>query len=101
MNWETTLIGSGNWLCIRCQVRACVLLRHLHVDHACVFNDTIFIFFLTFLKMKDMRVRAENIENVHSFMAHLNVLAYTCSTFKFANSRGYGRARHAGKKMAQ
>ena len=29
-------------------------------------------------------------------MAHLNVLAY--STFKFANSRGYDRARHAGKK---
>ena len=34
--------------------------------------------------------------NVRSFMAHLNVLAY--STFKFA--RGYDRARHAGKNGA-
>ena len=39
-----------------------------------------------------------NNENVHSFMAHLNVLAY--STFKFVNSRCYDRARHAGKKSA-
>ena len=37
---ETTLIGSGKWLCIRCQVRAHVLLRYLHVDHARVFYDT-------------------------------------------------------------
>ena len=32
-------------------------------------------------------------EYVRSLMAYLNVLAY--STFKFANSRGYDRARHA------
>ena len=37
-----------------------------------------------------------NNEHVCSFIAHLNVLAY--STFKFANVIGYDRARHAGNK---
>ena len=43
-----------------------------------------------------MRARVK-IEYIRSFMAHLNVLALY-STFKFANFRGYDRARHAGKK---
>ena len=43
-----------------------------------------------------MRARKEQIDYIRSFMAHLNMLAF--STFKFANSRGYDRARRAGKK---
>ena len=85
---ETTLIGSGKWLCIRCQVRARVVLRYLHVDHACVFYDT-----NKFLK-KNLKKHSLRRETCVRAQKRLN---YTLihGSFKFANSRGQ---RHAGKK---
>ena len=59
-------------------------------------TQTRFLKTKTFFKRKDMRARVK-IEYIRSLMAHLNVLALY-STFKFANFRGYDRARHAGKK---